>query len=162
MKPRSFPSSCDRSCAKMAALYIKSKYGDRICGAITRLSQDILICQFLANQATCKRTQHCWPTTPNIFGCYMLRLFAHPLPFCCVLLGVVAQILKPVKLLATSKRTQKLPTMLGVVGQQCCVCLHGALVDFLFYSIVIWKWHLLLTCLRKSRELSKSFMYYVG
>ena len=22
--------------------------------------------------------QHCWPTTPNIIGCYMLRPFAHP------------------------------------------------------------------------------------
>ena len=35
-----------------------------------------------------KRTQHCWPTTPDIVGCYMLRAFA----CCCVLLGVVAQI----------------------------------------------------------------------
>ena len=104
MKPRSFPSSCDRSCVKMAALYIKNKHGDRICGAITRLSQNILICQFLANQATCKRTRHCWPTTPNIVGCYMLRPFAHPFPCRCVLLGVVAQILKLVKLLATNGR----------------------------------------------------------
>ena len=23
-------------------------------------------------EAPCKRTQHCWPTTPNILGCYML------------------------------------------------------------------------------------------
>ena len=28
-------------------------------------------------KAPCKRTQHCWPTTPNIVGCYMLRPFAH-------------------------------------------------------------------------------------
>ena len=96
MKPRSFPSSCDRSCVKMAALYIKNKHGDRLCGAITRPSQNILIFQFLANQATCKRTLHCWPTAPNIV--------AHPFPCCCVLLGVVVQILKPVKLLATNGR----------------------------------------------------------
>ena len=25
----------------------------------------------------CKRTQHCWPATPNIVGCYMLCPFAH-------------------------------------------------------------------------------------
>ena len=24
-------------------------------------------------------TQRCWPTTPNIVGCYMLRPFAHPI-----------------------------------------------------------------------------------
>ena len=39
----------------------------------------------------------------NIVGCYMLRLSAHPVACCCVLLGVVAQSLKPVKLLATCK-----------------------------------------------------------
>ena len=51
--------------------------------------------------------QHCWPTTPNIGGCYMLRPFAHPVACCCVLLGVVAQSLKPVKLFS-----QQLPTFL--------------------------------------------------
>ena len=35
----------------------------------------------------------------NIVGCYMLRPFAHPVACCWVLLGVVAQSLKPVKLL---------------------------------------------------------------
>ena len=29
-----------------------------------------------------KRTQHCWPTTSNTVGCYMLRPFAH-LVACC-------------------------------------------------------------------------------
>ena len=48
----------------------------------------------------------------NIVECYMLRPFAHPVACCCALLGVVAQYLKPVKLLATCKRTQQLPTML--------------------------------------------------
>ena len=48
----------------------------------------------------------------NIAGCYMVRPFAHPVSCCCMLLGVVAESLKPVKLLATCKRTQQLPTML--------------------------------------------------
>ena len=56
------------------------------------------------------------PTTPNIVGCYMLRQFAHPVACCYVLLGVVAQSLKPVKLLATFKRTQHLPAPLRVVA----------------------------------------------
>ena len=67
-------------------------------------------------KAPCKRTQQCWPTTPNIVGYHMLRLFAHP-P-CCMLLEVVAQSLKPVKSLSTWKRTQQLPTMLGVFAHQ--------------------------------------------
>ena len=37
-------------------------------------------------------------TTPNIVGCYMLRLFGHPVASCCVLLEVAAQGFKPVKL----------------------------------------------------------------
>ena len=43
------------------------------------------------------------------------------------LLHVVAQTLKWVKLLASCKRMQQLPSMLGVVGQQCFVRLLGAL-----------------------------------
>ena len=50
----------------------------------------------------------------NIVECYMLRPLAHPVACCCVLLGVVVQSLKAVKLLAT----YKLPRILGVVGQQ--------------------------------------------
>ena len=51
-------------------------------------------------EAQCKRTQTCWPKTPNIQnidGCYILRPFAHPVARYCVLLGVVALSLKPVK-----------------------------------------------------------------
>ena len=48
-----------------------------------------------------KRTRHYWATTPNTVGCYILRPFAHPFACCCVLLGVVAQSLKSVKLLAS-------------------------------------------------------------
>ena len=56
----------------------------------------------------CKRTRHCWRTTPNVIGCYMLRPFAYPVACCCVLLGVVAQTgLKRVKHLTTRKRTQR-------------------------------------------------------
>ena len=72
--------------------------------------------QMLFCYAPHKRKQHVWLTIPNIFGCYMLRPFAHPVACCCVLLGVVAQSLKPVKRLATCKRTQQLTTLLG---QQC-------------------------------------------
>ena len=46
----------------------------------------------------------------------MLRPFAHPVECCCVLLGVVAQSLKPVKRLARRKQTQQLSRLLG---QQC-------------------------------------------
>ena len=37
-------------------------------------------------QAPYKRTQHCWPTTPNTVECYMLRPFAHPVACCWMLL----------------------------------------------------------------------------
>ena len=63
--------------------------------------------------------EHRWSTTHNIFGCYMLRPFAHPVACCCVLLGVVAQALTPVKLL-----NQQLPLFLlsldrRSVAEQC-------------------------------------------
>ena len=41
------------------------------------------------SQVPCKRTQHCWPTTPNIFGCYTSRPFAHPVACCWELLRKV-------------------------------------------------------------------------
>ena len=61
----------------------------------------------------------------------MLHPFGLPVACYWVLLGVVAQYLKPIKRLTTFKRTQQLPTLLGVVsnvgsvGQQCCFRLHG-------------------------------------
>ena len=77
-------------------------------------------------KATCKRTQHCWPTTPNIVGCYMLRPFAHPYACCWMLLRVAPQSLKPVILLAPCKRAQHcLPTSPNIVGS-CFVRLHLA------------------------------------
>ena len=51
--------------------------------------------------------KHCWPTTPNTVGCYMLRVSAYPVAGCCALLEVVAQGLKLVKLLS-----QQLPAFL--------------------------------------------------
>ena len=60
----------------------------------------------------------------NIVGCYMLRPFAHPVACCWMLLRVVAQSLKSVKLFS-----QQLPTFLlfrdrRSVAQQCWIRLH--------------------------------------
>ena len=38
---------------------------------------------WILGYASCKRTQHCWPTTPSNFVCYTLRPFAHPVACCC-------------------------------------------------------------------------------
>ena len=80
----------------------------------------------IENEAPCKRTQHCWPTTPNNVGSHMLRPFAHPVACCWILLRVVAQSLKPVKLFS-----QQLPTFLlfrdrQSVAQQCWIRLHSS------------------------------------
>ena len=77
-------------------------------------------------KSPCKRTHYCWPTTPNIVGCYMLCPFAHPVACCWMLLLVVAQSLKPVKLFR-----QQLPTFLlfhdrRSVAQQCWIRLHSS------------------------------------
>ena len=71
---------------------------------------------FESNLASCHRTQLCWPSTPNIFGCYMSRPFAHPVASCWMLLR---NGLKLVKLFS-----QQLPTFLlfcdpRSAGQQC-------------------------------------------
>ena len=62
----------------------------------------------------------------NIVGCYMLRLFAHPVACCWMLFRVVAQSLKPVK-----RYCQQLPTFLlfcdsRSVAQQCWIRLHDS------------------------------------
>ena len=65
----------------------------------------------------CKRTQHCWPTTPNIVG-------PNNVVTCCVrlhgittMLALVAHSLKPVKHLGQCKRTQHCwPTTPNNVG----------------------------------------------
>ena len=96
----------------------------------------------------CKRTQHCWPTTPNIVGCYMSCPFAHPVACCCMLLGVVTQSLKPVKRSTTCNRSQQLPILLG---QQCWELLRS----FAFSFINIWssKTRLLVLASRLRRTL---------
>ena len=78
------------------------------------------------SKATCKPTQHCWLTTPNIVGCYMLRPFAHPVACCWMLLRVVAQSLKPVKLSAPCKRTQHCWLTTPNIVRSCCARLHVA------------------------------------
>ena len=73
----------------------------------------------------CKRTQHCWPTTPSIVGCYVLRPFAHPVPCHCVLLGVFVQSLnwtvQTLSYVQTDPTTPNIvgPAMLGVVASAC-------------------------------------------
>ena len=49
----------------------------------------------------------------------MLCPFTHPVLHCCLLLGVVAQSLKPVERLVRCKRTQQLLTLFVGPGQQC-------------------------------------------
>ena len=39
----------------------------------TSVCHDQLRKRVSCNLAPCKRTQRCWPTTPNVVGCYMLR-----------------------------------------------------------------------------------------
>ena len=62
----------------------------------------------------------------NIVGCYMLRPFAHPVACSWMLLCVVAQSLKPVKLFSP-----QLPTFLlfcdhRSIAQQCWIRLHSS------------------------------------
>ena len=52
--------------------------------------------------------------------CYILRPFAHPVACCCVLLGVVAQSVKPpVKLLPPCKGTQLRWELLRPFSRNC-------------------------------------------
>ena len=80
----------------------------------------------------------------------------------CMLLRVVgsccAKFETAVKLLASCKRTQQLPTMLGVVGQQFCVRFHGAkslyFQSFLVNTVLVT--HLCLRSLIQPFHLSKN------
>ena len=82
-------------------------------------------CSCFKCKAACKWTQHCWPTTPNIVGCYMLRPFAHPVACCWMLLRVVVQSLKPVKLFRQQLRTFLLFRDRWSVAQQCWIRFHS-------------------------------------
>ena len=86
--------------------------------------EDIFLCSPTRwCKTACKRTQHCWPTTPSIVGCYMLRPFAHPVACCWMLLRDVAQSLKPVKLFSQQLLTFLLFRDPRSVAQQCWICL---------------------------------------
>ena len=61
-----------------------------------------------------KRAQHCWPTAPNNVGCYILRLFTHPVACCGELLR---QVWNRSNFLAPSVQTDA--TLLGVVASVC-------------------------------------------
>ena len=74
------------------------------------------------------------PTTPNNSfvpwspkrSATMLDPFAHPVACCCVLLGVVAHSLKPVKLLSRQLRTFLLFRDRRSIAQQCWIRLHSS------------------------------------
>ena len=76
------------------------------------------------SKAACKRTQHCWPTTPNII-CWMLHVASACTP-CCTLLDVVAQSLKLVKLFSLQLPTFLLFRDRRSVAQQCWIRLHSS------------------------------------
>ena len=70
--------------------------------------------------------QRCCSTIPNIVGCYMFASVSHPVACCCVLLGVVAQSLKPIKLLSQQLPTFRLFRDRRSVAQQCWIRLHSS------------------------------------
>ena len=91
------PGIISQTCEKLYAVLDKTKR--------KKFFATSVMC--LYSQAPCKRRYYYfWPTTPNLFVYYMLRPFAHPAAICCVLLGVVAQSLKPVKLLNAKTNSQ--------------------------------------------------------
>ena len=71
------------------------------------------------------------PTLMDVTCCVRKHTLLHVVASCCVLLGVIVQSLKPVKLLAICKRTQQLPTLLG----QPCSELIVLQVEFIGYSL---------------------------
>ena len=81
---------------------------------------------FWACDINCKSPLRLCANGHNIVGCYMLCPFAHPVAFCWMLLCVVTQSLKPVKLFS-----QQLPPFLlfgdrRSVAQQCWIRLHSS------------------------------------
>ena len=63
--------------------------------------------------------RNCWPATPNIVGCYMLRPFAHPVACCCAKFETsqTFQPTTPKFLLFCDHRS---------VAQQCWIRLHSS------------------------------------
>ena len=74
------------------------------------------------SKAQCKRTQHSWPSSPNIVGCYMLRPFAYTVAYCWELLHCAkfetSQTFSHVQMHETTPNIVG-PTMLGVVASVC-------------------------------------------
>ena len=79
------------------------------------------VCYTLFLKAPCKRTQYCWPITPNIVGCYMLRPFAHPVPCYWMLLCVVGSC--RIRLHTTANKDETTPNI-ALLAQQCCELLR--------------------------------------
>ena len=77
------------------------------------------------SKTSCRRAQHCWPTSPNIVA-RMLCPFVYPVACCCVLLRVVVQSLKPIKLLSQQFLSFLLFCDRRSIEQQCCVPLHSS------------------------------------
>ena len=87
----------------------------------------------VALKAPCKRTQHCWPTTPNTVGCCMLhvaccvrmRTLLHVVGSCCIRLHTTAN---------TDATIPNIigPTMLGIVASVCKTKLHDYSVFLCF------------------------------
>ena len=73
-------------------------------------------------------------TLLNVTDRYMLRPSAHPFACCCVLLGVVAQSLKPFKLSATYKRTQQLATLLHSKSERSVLAIKMGPFRWVKYS----------------------------
>ena len=93
---------------------------------VTFLSLFFCCRRSLRCKAPCKRMQRCCSTIPNIVGCYMFASVSHPVACCCVLLGVVAQSLKPIKLLSQQLPTFRLFRDRRSVAQQCWIRLHSS------------------------------------
>ena len=82
--------------------------------------------------ATFKRTQHCWPTTPNIVGCYILHTFAHPVACCWELLRKVwkrSNVYLHVNERNSFQNCWTNNIMLGVVASVCTSFTHNIILD---------------------------------
>ena len=66
---------------------------------------------------------NCWPTTPNIVGCYMLCPFAHPVACCSVLLRKVWNRSNELR---ANGRSNSQHCWANNVGS-CCVRFHAAI-----------------------------------
>ena len=88
----------EKTCNDSKEMYKKGRYMCKVLVVVWNLNL-LLLRRSCCHR--CKQTQHCWPATRNVAGCYMLCPFAHTVTCCCVLLGVVVQSLKPVKRMQT-------------------------------------------------------------